>query len=188
MTRVNILLIISMGLIFGCGQTNSDNTSVNYVQINIREANITPTIDIKDYTLITNNVKEDSIESIEIMKVKKILPLAMQKHDSTLFESILSKDFTFRATNQFFTRNDYIANRIIGTWTIDTVKFKNLVLQFFNGTAVLTYYNILDGTDDKGKPNTEYYTWADIYLKENGKWKLAGIHEIESRVEYLIGQ
>lgn len=178
----NLLFLLSIGFTFGCTQNNS-NVS-NYIQVNIKEANTTPTVDIKDFTLVSNNLIADSIEAIEIMQVKRNLPLAMQKHDSLLFESILSKNFTFRAQNEFFNRTDYIANRVHGTWTIDTVKFKNLVLQFFNQTAILTYTNILNGTDDNGKPDTEYYSWADIYLKENGKWKIAGVHEIESRIEY----
>ncbi|HRB64801.1 MAG TPA: nuclear transport factor 2 family protein [Niabella sp.] len=178
----HFLLWLSVGLIFGCTQNNSNVP--NYIQMNIKEANTTPTVDIKDFTLVSNNLTVDSLEALEIMKVKRNFPLAMQKHDSLLFESILSKDFTFRAQNEFFNRADYIANRIHGTWTIDTVKFKNLVLQFFNQSAVLTYTNILNGTDDNGKRDTEYYNWADIYLKENGKWKIAGVHEIESRIEY----
>ena len=177
-----LLLLLFIGISFGCIQNNF--TISNYIQVSIKEANTTPTVDIKDFTLISNNLIVDSIEAIEIMRVKRNFPLAMQRHDSLLFESILSKNFTFRAQNEFFNRTDYIANRVHGTWTIDTVKFKNLVLQFFNQTAILTYRNILNGTDDNGKPDIEYYSWADMYLKENGKWKLAGVHEIESRIEY----
>ena len=178
----HFLLLLSVDFTFSCTQNNS--TVSNYIQLNIKEANTIPTVDIKGFTLVSNNLIADSIEAIEIMQVKRNLPLAMQKHDSLLFENILSKNFTFRAQNEFFNRKDYIVNRVHGTWTIDTVKFKNLVLQFFNQTAILTYTNILNGTDDNGKPDTEYYSWADIYLKENGKWKVAGVHEIESRIEY----
>ncbi len=59
-----------------------------------------------------------------------------------------------------------------------------MVLQFFGEIAVLTYRNILKGTDDFGKPDIEYYSWADIYVKENGKWKAAGGHLIDQRIEY----
>ena len=178
----NFLLLLSIGLTMGCTHNNSRVS--NLIQVIIKEANTTPTVDIKDFTLVSNNLIVDSIEAIEIMRVKRNLPLAMQKHDSLLFENILSKSFTFRAQNEFFNRTDYISNRVHGNWTIDTVRFKNLVLQFFDQTAILTYTNILNGTDDNGRRDTEYYSWADIYIKENGKWKIAGIHEIEARVEY----
>lgn len=58
-----------------------------------------------------------------------------------------------------------------GTWTIDTVKYENLVLQFLGDVAVLTYRNSVKGTDDIGKAVTEHYCWADFYFKESGKWK-----------------
>ena len=126
--QFQLLLFLFVGVTFGCTQNNS--IVPNYIQVIIKEANTTPTVDIKDFTLVSNNIKADSIEAIEIMRVKRNFPLAMQKYDSLLFESILSKSFTFRAQNEFFNRTDYIANRVHGTWTIDTVKFKNLVLQF----------------------------------------------------------
>lgn len=58
------------------------------------------------------------------------------------------------------------------------------MLRFFGNIALLTYRNTLSGTDDNGKPDIEHYNWADIYVKEGDKWKIKGIHEIESRVEY----
>jgi len=58
------------------------------------------------------------------------------------------------------------------------------VLQFFGDISVLTYRNTLNGTDDSGNEEIEYYSWAEIYMKENGKWKIKGLHEIESRVEF----
>jgi ketosteroid isomerase-like protein len=157
----------------------------DYQQIIIKEPNLTPTVDIKDFTLISNNLKQDSIDAIEILKVKRNLPLAMQMKNKALFESILSKNFTYRGEDEFYKNSqDYIQNRINATWTIDTVRFQNLTLQFFGETAVLTYRNTLKGTDDYGKSDIENYDWADIYVNENGKWKIGAIHEIESRITY----
>ena len=140
---------------------------------------------IKNFDLITNNVKADSTDAKEIMQVKRKLPLAMQGKDSALFNEILAKGFTMRGEKEFLNRSDYIKNRVAGTWTIDTVKYQNLALQFFGDIAVLTYRNILNGTDDFGKADTEYYSWADIYIKENGKWKIGAIHNIDARIEYI---
>lgn len=182
-----LLLLFGVVILFhsGCTLGPSGKKSTGYQEILITEANLTPTVDIKNYTLITNNLPLDSIQAIEIFKLKRSLPLAMQRKDSALFESILSGDFTYRGEDEFYkNKEDYIHNRVNAHWTIDTVKYQNLVLQFFDGTAILTYRNTLNGTDDNGRPDIEHYSWADIYKKENGKWKIKGIHEIESRVEY----
>jgi len=186
MKSLSAILISILTLISGCNEkTPSTIGEKEFVQITISEANTTPTIDIKNFTLITNNVKADSSEAVEILKVKRNFPLAMQTKDSALFESILARNFTFRGENEFFNRNDYIHNRINGTWTIDTVKYQNLALQFFSGLGILTYRNILNGTDDSGKSDVEYYSWADIYIKENGDWKILGVHNIDARIEYI---
>lgn len=179
-----VLAVISL-LNPACNQDQSSDKASAYEQIIITEVNLSPTVDIKNYTLITNNIKPDSINAIEILRLKRNLPLAMQRKDSTLFDNILANDFTYRGEDEFYkSKKDYIHNRITANWTIDTVKYQNLVLQFFGEIAILTYRNILNGSDDSGKADIEHYSWTDIYSKENGKWKIKAIHEIESRVEY----
>lgn len=185
MKTVSKLTLLFIFFVAACTQSKSPTGTFEYKQITIKEANATPTVNIKEYTLITSNKNRDSADAIEILELKRKLPLAMQGKDSVLFESILSKNFTYRGEDEFYkNKEDYIHNRIHASWTIDTVKYQNLVLQFFDGIAILTYRNTLNGTDDKGKAEIEHYSWTDIYVKENNKWKIKGIHEIESRVEY----
>ena len=189
MKSLSILLGIITVLNAACNESQSPDKNSEYEQIIMTEAGLTPTVDIKNYTLITNNIKADSINAMEILRLKRSLPLAMQRKDSALFDNILATDFTYRGEDEFYkNKKDYIHNRINANWTIDTVKYQNLVLQFFGEIAVLTYRNTLDGSDDNGKADIEHYSWADIYMKENGKWKIKGIHEIESRIEYPIKQ
>ena len=179
-----ITICITVGLI-SCKLENQKHApNKDYVQILIEEENTTPTVDIPNFTLITNNPDAERGEAGEVLKVKRKIPLAMQAHDSVLFDETLAKDFTFRAADEFFNRADFIQNRIAGTWTIDTVKYQNLALQFFGDIALLTYRNILTGTDDAGKADLEYYSWADVFKKENGAWKFLSIHCMDARVEY----
>lgn len=182
-------VFFSLSILISCNSSEIPKALGNdYKQILILENNTTPTVDIKGYVLITNNPIKDSAESKEVLKVKRNFPLAMQKRDSLLFEQILSANFTFRADDEFFNRQDYILNRIHGTWTIDTVRFENLALQFFGNVAILTYKNSLKGTDDNGRPDLEKYTWADVYGKENGVWKILSVHCIDSKTEYINNQ
>ncbi len=183
-TYLGIIIGISLFWV-SCEKKNASSSNRDFQKVLIVESNTSPTVDIKNFTLITNNRDLDSINAIKILQLKRSFPMAMQKKDRKLFESILADSFTFHAENQFFARKaDYINDRVNSTWTIDTVRYQNLVLQLFGETAVLTYRNVLKGTDNSGKPDIEYYDWADIYVKENGNWKIGGVHEIESRVEY----
>lgn len=178
-------ILILLFMICGCKAPVKPVTASGFFQqIKINEENITPTVDIKSFVLITNDRTKDSMEAREILKVKRNFPLAMQQKDSSLFEQILATGFIFRADDEFFNRDEYIQNRIHGTWTIDTVRYENLAMQCFGEMAVLTYKNSLNGSDDAGRPNLEKYTWADMYVKENGKWKLLSVHCIDAKIEY----
>lgn len=183
-----IKTITILTLISACNEQKPSNVvDKEYVQLVIKEDNITPTIDIKSFTLITNNAEADSVDAKEIMQLKRKAPLAMQTKDSALFNDIIANKFVGRSEDEFYNnKNEFIKNRVSGTWTIDTVKYENVVLQFFGEVAVLTYRNILQGTDDFGKPDIEHYCWADFYFKENGKWKGGGGHRIDKRIEYII--
>jgi hypothetical protein len=185
--RSILIVVISSMIYFSCDNKPSLNQSQGkYEQFYIRDidSTSTPTIKIHGLTLVTKNIDDERRDAIEILKLKHSWPLAMQTKNRELFEKILSKDFTFRGEDEFYTKTDYIDNREVGTWTIDTVTYENLVLQFFDGRALLTYRNILNGTDKNGVEDTEYYCWADIYVKESDGWKILGSHNIEGRIEY----
>ena len=55
------------------------------------------------------------------------------------------------------------------------------MLQFFGETALLTYGNIITGKDPSGKVQKWQFTWADIYLQEDGIWRIGGSHLIQER-------
>jgi hypothetical protein len=157
-----------------------------YQQVFIKDLDTisTPTIFIEGLNLITKDVEKDQVNALEILALKHKWPLAMKTKSRELFEEILSNDFVIRGEDEFLTRQDYINDRVAGIWTIDTVRYQNLVLQFFDNKALLTYRNVLNGTDDNGVPDREFYTWADMYVKENGNWKILSSNGIDARYEY----
>jgi len=155
-----------------------------FSQVTVKEETNNANIGISSYTLITDNAEAHRADAEAIMQVKKNYPLAMQTQDRTLFNRILARDFTFRGENEFFGREDYINNRVQAPKSDFSVQYENLVLQFFGEIAVLTYRNIAKNKDASGQPDEiEYMTWADIYVKENGEWKIGGVHLIEYRAE-----
>jgi len=105
-------------------------------QLTIKVDRPSPTIDISSYILITDNSETDRPEATELMRVKADLPRAVQTKDKSLFESILARDFTFRGENEWYERDAYIRARVESRERIVTVRYENLVLQFFGPMAV----------------------------------------------------
>jgi hypothetical protein len=138
----------------------------------------TPTARIDTLTLITNNFLRDSDNAQALIHAKVLLPLAMQKHDAVLFDSVLAKDFIYHGEEAFFNRQEYIHDRVNGKWTITDVQYENVVLEFYNDMAVLSYRNVVKETDEFGKPQTYVWFWTDIWVNENGKWKLKVLRAI----------
>lgn len=173
----SVLIILS-----GCRpreQEEAAQTPGVYAQHTVRIDNKIGTVGIDSVVLITDNFRRDEEEASGVMEAKGNWPLAMQTKDRNLFEKILAAGFTFRGANEFYNRADYIEDRVNTPVAVDTAHYQNLVLQFFGNTALLTYRNIITGVDSAGANEKWQYSWADIYTKEQGQWKIAGSHLIQ---------
>lgn len=163
-----------------------DKSDKRFSQLIIKEETDNPKIIISSYTLITDDEEARRADAEAVMRVKKNFPLAVMTKDRALFERILARDFVFRGEgeNGLLRREDYINNRVQATGVIELVKYENMVLQFFGEIAVVTYRNVLKNKDASGQPDdTEYIPWADVYVKEDGEWKIGAAHVIDYRTE-----
>jgi hypothetical protein len=158
--------------------TKQDTTIKKYSQVNFKIDLHTPTVGITNYTLISNDLARDSSNAREIIHAKVFLPLAMQRHDASLFDSVLAKDFISQGEDEFFNRKEYIQDRVNGKWMISDVQYENLVLEFFGDWAMLTYRNRVKEKDEFGKENLFLWFWSDIWIKENGRWKIRVLRAI----------
>ncbi len=158
----------------------------NFSQVTVKEETNHPNIGISGYTLITNNAEAQRSDAEAVMRVKKNFPLAVMTKDRALFERILARDFVFRGEGEdgLLRREDYINNRVQSQGAIGFVQYENMVLQFIGEIAVITYRNVLKNKDANGQPDdTEYISWADVYVKEDGEWKIGAVHIIDYRTE-----
>jgi len=165
-------------------QTNPSKqkgTSKRFSQVVLKVDYVIPTVGISEYTLITDDLEAHRKDAEAIMLRKKDMPLAVQKHDAALFNSWLARDFIARGEHEFLRRDEYIQDHVNAKWNVSDVRYENLVLQFFGETALLTYRNIVKEKDEKGVPTTWFYTWADVWLKEDGEWKVGAIYVIDSK-------
>lgn len=149
--------------------------------------NTTPTVNIAEYTLINDRNNDHSTEAAAVMQVKRKWPLAMQSLKVADFEAILARDFVFKGTDSWFNRADYIRSRTVpDDWKITHVDYEHVSVQFIDGRVLVTYLNHVHNTHTgSGEIEIEHISWADIYVKEDGHWKLETAHSIEYRVEKL---
>jgi len=152
-----------------------------YRQVTVDVARPSPTVDISRYVLVTDDVEAVRGDAKRIMRLKADLPLAVQRKDRALFERLFATHFTFRGEDEFWTREEYIRNRVERSEKVGAVRYDNLVLQLFGPVAVLTYRNTVTVTNAGGKQETLHMSWADVYVREAGEWKIAAIHLIEKK-------
>jgi hypothetical protein len=177
--------------VFACKENqkvNSRPTRDSYISdttLVILNDNNTPTVDLSKYILIKASHEDRELDANEILRVKRKWPLAMQSLNLLEFDSILSKKFTFKGSDSFFNRADYIQNRSKSDeWKIIFVKYDNVTLQFFEDIGVLSYVNhITNKNSNTGAIEYEHISWVDIYILEDGKWKIRSAHSIDYRLE-----
>lgn len=190
MRNIFLLSIISY-LVFACTskQPSTKNTEKRSASISlpivVEEENNSPSVDISHYTLINDGNNDRSKDAKEILKIKRKWPLAMQSLNPLAFDSILSKNFTFKGIDDFYDRAAYIQNRTKpDDWKIIFVQYENLTLQFFGNTGVLSYVNHITNRNNKtSETEYEHISWVDVYELEDGQWKIASSHAIDYRLE-----
>jgi hypothetical protein len=183
MQRIAFALLPVFLLLTSEATTRGDPNGRKHQEMKLRVEAKEHGIDINTYTLITENPEDDRRDAEAIMRVKVAWPRAMQTKDRALFEEILARGFTFRASGGLLEREAYIRDRVERPEAIGSVRYENLVLQFFGRVAVLTYRNIVNVTAATGKAETWYLSWADVFVQERGKWRIGASHLISEQVE-----
>lgn len=192
-TRCAVALFASMLLLAtGCAERASSNApptdaaSPGPVKRHIIPfGEIHPTVGLKEYTLVTDDLERDRPEADEVVRVKIGLPHAMQTKRREDFEAVLGRDFVFTAIDEHFDdREAYISNRVVDPSKVKQADYRNVTVQFIGATrdrALVTYSNIVE--DEPGGPGAwkADMTWADILAKEGGRWKYEIVHTIEFR-------
>ena len=162
-------------------RTENSGTGRQHTQVTVSLDRPSANVDITSYVLITDDFETDRPAAEAIMRLRAKLPLAMQTKDAALFDSILARDFTFRGTDEFWNRVEYIRNRTAAGETVGTARYENVVLQLFGDMAVSTYRNAVEITDASGNKQTLNMSWASVYVKEDGEWKVGAVHLIDKK-------
>ncbi len=191
MKSIIFITLLSFSIFISCRENqeketlNGGESPGNYSTLEIPDDNTTPTVDLSKYTLIIDSKKDRRNDAKEILKIKRKWPLAMQSLNPLEFDSILGKNFTFKGSTAFFNRAEYIKNRTTpDDWKITFVKYDNVTLQFIGDIGILSYRNHIRNENSVTKAiEIEHITWVDIYVKENGRWKIGAAHSIDYRFD-----
>ena len=191
MRQLIIVSLLGQFIFYSCNPEKRDsknpasNESRESTIIEIEEINSTPTVDLAKYKLIVDSGKGRKLDAEQILRVKRKWPLAMQSKNPAEFDSILSKNFIFPGRNSFYNRNDYIKDRTSqGEWIVTFVKYENVTLQFIEEKAIMSYVNHVTNKSKKtGNIEYEHMSWIDIYILEDGKWKIEAAFPIDYRLE-----
>lgn len=65
--------------------------------------------------------------------------------------------------------------------TVGSAQYENVVLQLFGEMAVSTYRNVVQLKDPSGRPETLYMSWASVYVKEGGEWRVGAVNLIDKK-------
>ncbi|RYD73083.1 MAG: nuclear transport factor 2 family protein [Sphingobacteriales bacterium] len=154
---------------------------------NIKVAALSPTVKIESYTLVSSGQVDRLKDAAAIIDLKQKWPMVMQSPNRLGFDTILSKDFTFTGDGLVLNRAGYINNRLSPSdWKITFVQYDNISLQFFDSIGLLSYKNQVTNHNVKtNEVEKEHISWADIYVKENGKWKIGASHTVDVQIEKL---
>jgi Domain of unknown function (DUF4440) len=155
-----------------------------YQQVVLREHRRVPGIELDTYTLISDRVEAHRREAEALMRVKLDWPRAMQTKERALFKRILARNFTLREPDgTLYERDAYIRARVESPETVRSVRYENVVVQFFGELAIVSYRNVVRHTDAAGTPDTLHLNWVDVFVREQGEWKIGASHLIGERVE-----
>ena len=188
--RERVALIASISLALSLQAAGGEGKqAAQHEQLTIRNERRAPGVDLSTYSLITSNREADRREAEEVLEVKVSWPRAMQTKDAVLFDRILARAFTFReADGRLLERDAYIRDRVQRSETVAAARYENVVLQFFGQLAVLSYRNVVSGTDAGGKAETWHMSWVDVFVREDGRWKIGSSHMVSERLEKAVEQ
>jgi hypothetical protein len=184
MKRFAIYLLLTMLLFTPCPRAaeNAGSGSKKLSQVRLVTESKYPSVGIKEYTLITDNLEAQRADAEAIMQLKMEVPRAMQTKDPAQFDKVLGRNFAFRSEDQFYDRTSYIRDRTSSESRVKRADYQNLVLQFFGEVAMLTYRNIVE--DEPGGPKAwkAEMIWSEIFVRENGSWKVGALHQINLKM------
>jgi hypothetical protein len=190
LSNIGILLLMPAFVCFySCRKiTPVADPEVNSVQLVIKDDNLIPQVNLREYILITADPKKERNTAVSVINTKKTWAAALVSRDASALTAILSGRFTYRHDSIFHNRRGYIDMMRNQTDTLLALTCQDITIQVFDSLAVVSNIVIFEF---KGFVRDSLYmpdNWkrrlqsVEVYRKEQNQWKSRSVF-ITSRTD-----
>ena len=191
-----LALVIAASIICGCGPAASDPT-VTVVDTDNTKTSVTsnsdgpikefavspnppyPEVGFVGYALLSTDSDRDMWEAEAVVQVMIVLAKATNSQKREDFEPVLSRDFTFHASQEFLNREAYIKSRLEDASDEKLSDYSNVAVQLLgDDRALVTFRNRVDDDASVPAPWKVALAWAGIMVKEEGMWKYESLRRV----------
>ncbi len=116
----------------------------------------------------------------QIRKIEQDWVNAMVKRDGAFLKKLEADDYTLTGPDgKVLTKEEDIKNTTEGDTIFDDIKIENLEVRFYGDTAVVNGMNMIKAHSKSGDMEEDLsgpYSWTDVFVKQNGQWKVVATH------------
>jgi uncharacterized protein (TIGR02246 family) len=116
----------------------------------------------------------------QIRKIEQDWVNAMVKRDGAFLQKLEADDYTLTGPDgKVLTKQEDIKNTTEGDTIFDEIKIENLKVRFYGDTAVVNGINTIKAhskSSDMEEDLSGPYSWTDVFVKQNGQWKVVATH------------
>jgi ketosteroid isomerase-like protein len=122
--------------------------------------------------------KRQSLEQ-ELMQMQRAEDEAESKKDLAAMERLLADDFIFTAPNGAVSDKKKLIDDVKNDDEAEagqTIGYDDVKARTYGKTAVVNYLLSVKGKDKDGKDVTNRYRNTVVWVKQQGRWRMAAIH------------
>ncbi|GEM_PF-1112079 len=116
----------------------------------------------------------------EILQVEEAVFTAVKNQDTETLRRILTDDFVYRSPgNDEVAKDDFLKLSASFPYQIISIWGEEMKVNVYGDTAVLTGLQLAKTRNSDGKEETSAVMFTDVFVKQNGKWRLALAHAVD---------
>lgn len=122
--------------------------------------------------------KSQSLEQ-ELMRLQRAEDEAESKRDLAALERLLSDDFIFTAPNGAISDKKRLIEDVKNDNEPEagqSISYDEVKAHAYGKTAVVNYLLVVKGKDKDGKDYTNRYRNTVVWIKQQGRWRMAAVH------------
>ena len=114
-----------------------------------------------------------------ILRLEKEIMSHIRAKDTRALERLLTADFVYRTPGSELSRSDFLKGIASVPGRITSVEGEGLRVSVYGETAVLTGVQRARVRADDGSEQEGLNAFTDVFVKQNGRWRLALAYGVE---------